>query len=74
MNLHIHAPPGKYIGQIRRVGCRTWRTVTRDHASAESAMSSTLDYMKYNDKRARVLFCDDSGYYEPNLVMELKRT
>jgi hypothetical protein len=24
-------------------------------------------------KRGRILFVDDSGYYEPNLVMEISR-
>lgn len=73
MNLHIHCPPHHFIGQVRGFGCRKWRTVTRNHASAESALSCAIDHMRQNDKRARVLLIDESGYYDPNLVMEAWR-
>ena len=63
---------GRYVGQVRAVGCRRWETITRNCKTAESAFAIAVRKMK-NYKRARVLFIDDSGYYEPNLVMEGNR-
>ena len=71
--VHIHAPAGKYIGQIRLYGHRKWDTVTMGCKSAEQAMSSAVMFMTVNHKRARVLFITDDGWYEPNIVMECVR-
>lgn len=71
-NLHICRPCGYYLGQIRRAGARRWQTVTGRCQSAESAMSRATARMQHM-KRARVLFIDDCGYYEPHIVLEAKR-
>lgn len=71
--VHIHAPAGKYIGQVRLYGHRKWDTVTMGCKSAEQAMSSAVMFMTANHHRARVLFITDDGWYEPNIVMECKR-
>lgn len=71
-NLHICWSRGHYLGQIRRAGARRWQTVTGRCKSAESALSKAA--LKMHDmKRARALFVDSSGWYEPNVVMEARR-
>jgi len=70
---HILIPRGHYIGQVRGMGCRRWQTVTGRCRSAESALSKAALKMR-NHHRARVLFIDSSGWYEPNLVMEANYT
>lgn len=68
--IHIHSPPGEFIGQIRLRGHRLWETVdTRD--SAESAMIRAVEAMSREHHRARVLWCSD--YYDPVVVMKLSR-
>lgn len=71
-NVHINIPRGHYIGQVRRVGYQRWETITGKCKSAENAMSRATKQMK-GFFRARVLFIDGSGWYEPNIVMEAKR-
>jgi len=71
--VHIHVPKGHYIGQVRLYGHRKWQTVTEEWSNAEMAMSEAVLQMKQDHKRARVLFIDDSGWYEPTIVMEAKR-
>lgn len=71
-NLHICWSRGYYVGQVREAGYRRWTTATGRCKSAESALSKAA--LKMHDmKRARVLFVDSSGWYEPNIVMEAKR-
>lgn len=72
-NLTICRPTGCFIGQVRRTGFRKWETVTMKHASAERALACAIRRMTREHKRARVLFLDASGYYEPNLMMEARR-
>ena len=69
MMLHINRPHGHYLGQVRRVGCRNWETVTGQRRSAHHALAAAVLAGK-NMKRARVLFIDNSGYYDPHIVME----
>lgn len=69
--VHIHAPKGYYIGQIRLYGCRQWKTVTGRCQSDTAAMASAVRTMTTNYKRARVLYCAD--WYEPVLMMECAR-
>ena len=69
--VHIHAPKGHYIGQVRLYGCRKWQTVTGRCTRAELAMADAVKQMSEMHKRARVLFIAD--WYEPNVVMECKR-
>lgn len=71
MSLHIHAPAGVYIGQIRKRGHRLWETVGKSRKSAKPAMIAAINAMGPDHKRARVLWCSD--YYDPNVVMELSR-
>lgn len=71
--VHIHAPAGKYIGQVRLYGHRKWDTVTMGCKSAAQAMSSAVMFMTANHHRARVLFVTDDGWYEPTIAMECKR-
>lgn len=70
-DIHIHAPKGHYIGQVRMYACRKWETVTEKLSEAEVAMSFAVLAMKPIHKRARVLFIAD--WYEPVVVMEAVR-
>ena len=70
--IHIHAPLGDYIGQVRGRGQRKWATVTGDCITAELAMSDAVLKMK-DMNRARVLYTTRCGYYPPAVVMECKR-
>lgn len=70
MSLHIHAPSGFYLGQIRLRGHRLWETVAKSK-NAKAAMIGAINKMGPDHKRARVLFC--SAWYEPNIVMELNK-
>ena len=36
-------------------------------------MTKAVAKMTKNDKRARVLFIEDSGWYEPQIMMEASR-
>lgn len=71
--IHILRSRGHYIGQIRMYGHQKWETVTDKRDTAENAMAQAVLSMTEDHKRARVLFIDDSGWYEPNIVMECKR-
>jgi hypothetical protein len=70
--IHIHQPAGHYIGQVRKTGHRLWQTVTDEYRNPEAALLQLAPKMK-GMKRGRVLFIDDSGYYEPIVVMEVNR-
>lgn len=69
--VHIYAPKGHYIGQVRLYGHRKWQTVTEEWSNAEIAMSHAVLAMTPEHKRARVLFISD--WYEPTIVMECNR-
>lgn len=71
--VHIHAPRGYYIGQVRLIGHQKWESVTGKLKSAEKALATAVLKMSPNHKRARVLFITYDGWYEPNIVMECKR-
>ena len=71
--IHINTPKGHYIGQIRLRGHRKWETVTPKRDTVENAMAQAVLSMTENHKRARVLFIDDSGYYEPTICFEGNR-
>lgn len=73
MQIHINIPTGHYIGQVRLVGHKKWETVTEQRDNPESAMAEAVLSMSPRHIRARVLFVDAGGYYEPNIVMECKR-
>lgn len=70
-NLHIHAPAGKYYGQIRLRGHRLWQTIGGPSKSAKAAMTKAINAMNENHKRARVLF--DVEWYGPTIVMEASK-
>lgn len=71
--VHIYAPRGHYIGQVRLFGHQKWETVTGRCKTAKNAMAKAVLSMTPNHKRARVLFIVDNGYYEPSIVMECNR-
>lgn len=73
IHIHINRPRGYYIGQVRRHGARRWQVVTGKLKTAERALSMAAADMD-GFHRARVLFIDDSGYYDPRVVMEAERT
>ena len=66
--VHIYAPPGRYVGQIRRYGHRRWEHIINSK-TAKAAMVAAVRSMGDDHKRARVLFCTD--WHEPHIVMEL---
>lgn len=70
--VHVYAPGGYYIGQVRKHGHRRWSTVTGKCRSGELAMSKAGAAMR-GMKRARVLFITHCGYHEPLIVMECAR-
>ena len=71
--VHIHAPRGYYIGQIRLYGHQRWQTVTGKCRSDTSAMAKAVEKMTPDHKRARVLFITYDGWYEPSITMEAQR-
>lgn len=71
--VHVNIPRGHYIGQTRGYGRRRWITVTRRHKNPEKAMAAAVVKMRPDDYRARAIFVDNSGWYEPNIVMECRR-
>lgn len=71
--VHIHAPPGYFLGQVRRRGAQRWQTVTGKCRSDTSAMAKAVSAMERYHKRARVIWVTTCGYYEPNVVMECSR-
>ena len=71
MRIHIHAPSGYYLGQVRAAYAKRWRTVTGKCKSDTAAMAKAVKAMDFCHKRARVIFCAE--LYEPNVVMELSR-
>ena len=75
--IHVLRTTGYYVGQVRRIGCRTWRTVTGKHTHPESAFAVAAHKMEREDKRVRVLLIptgDTGSYYGPSIMMEGKRT
>lgn len=70
--VHINIPKGHYIGQVRKCGYRRFETVTQECETMERALSLAGERMK-GQHRLRVLFIDDSGYYEPHVCFEGSR-
>jgi hypothetical protein len=66
--LHIHAPKGTYIAQVRRLFERKWTQVGGEFADKHRAQGMAAQNMVGDFKRARVLFCAE--YYDPIIVME----
>ena len=72
--VHIHRTRGSFVGQVRRIGCRNWETVTGSCLSAEAALSTAVNQMENYHKRARALFVPSGmSYYEPHVAMEALR-
>jgi hypothetical protein len=69
VRVHINRPSGHYLGQVRRAGYQKWETVTGKHQDAHRALAAAV-LKGRNRKRARVLFIDHCGYYDPHIVME----
>lgn len=70
-HIHIHAPKGEYIAQIRGRGCRLWDTVGEPFTTAKEAMCAAVNALEERHLRARVLFCTE--WYDPIISMELKK-
>ena len=68
--IHIQAPRGEYIAQIRLRGHKLWENVGK-RRNARSAMIADINKMGPDHKRARVLFCAE--WYDPVIVMELNK-
>jgi len=71
-NIHINRPTGHYIGQVRAYGRQKWKTITEECSTMEHALACAAEWM-HTQHRLRVLFIDDSGYYEPNIIFEGSR-
>lgn len=69
--LHIHAPPGIYVAQVRRLFERRWTTVGDEFKQRDEAQAAAAKGLVDEFRRARVLFCAD--YYDPVIVMEASR-
>lgn len=68
--VYIHAPAGYYLGQIKFRWARKWITVTQHLTDPKTAMAiAVLRMEKDKHHLARVLFCTEDGWYEPNVVM-----
>lgn len=72
MSLHIHAPSGIYIAQVRRRFERTWTQVGGEFKQNHRAQSTAAGSMVGDFVRARVLFCAE--WYDPVVVMEASRS
>ncbi len=68
-NLHIHAPKGSYIGQVRKHGCRKWQDAHGTYSRLDEAIAASAFELDGNH-RLRVIFVDDAGWYEPLVVFE----
>lgn len=71
MSLHIHAPKGVYVAQVRKPYHKLWETVGPEFESGHDAEIAAIEGMTKEHKRARVLFCAE--WYDPILVMEASR-
>lgn len=76
VRIHVNKPSGYFIAQVKRFRARRWRTVDneRRHDSAVGALVAAVLAMKADDKRARVLWVTDDGWYDPDVRMEARRT
>lgn len=74
--MHILRVRGHYIGQVRGIGCRNWRTITGKCRSAQGALARAVAQMGRDDKRARALLIPnlEMSWYEPTVMMEARRT
>lgn len=68
MSLHIHAPKGCYIAQVRRRFERRWTQVGGEFKQKHRAQATAAANMVGDFFRCRVIFCCD--YYDPVVVME----
>jgi hypothetical protein len=67
-NVHIHAPEGYYLGQIKRKWGNRWMTVTQNLTDPKTAMAIAVLRMEPEKHIfARVIFCAE--WYDPNVVM-----
>lgn len=68
-NVHIHAPAGHYLGQIKYRWAKQWTTVTHHLTDPKTAMAIAVLRMEKKHNLARVIFVTDDGWYDPNVVM-----
>lgn len=77
VQVHILRTDGYFIGQVRGIGCRNWRTITGKCRTGSSALAAAVIKMRASDKRARSIFVptgDTGSYYGPSIDMEARRT
>lgn len=70
--VHVLVPRGYYLGQTRRYGHRLWNSVTSECETMEAALAEAATKSK-DWHRLRVLFIDNSGWYEPTIQFEGKK-
>lgn len=72
--VHVNRTGGAFIGQLRGIGCRNWRTVTGRCKTPEYALAAAARKMQRDDHRVRVLFDPTQpSYYGPTQVLDCKR-
>ena len=72
--VHICAPDGRYIGQVRWRGCRRWLTVTTRRRTPETALRAAATTFSRGAHRLRVLWVGtDPCYYDPRVVIDVVR-
>lgn len=71
-SIHIFAPRSYYIGQLRGIGCRRWRTMTGRCRSSNAALVRAVRKASRDDKRVRTLLCSYNPYLEPLVYAEGK--
>lgn len=70
---HLNRATGRYLAQVRSAGCRKWTNLGKPVRNVAVAARRMATGVALGRKRGRVLFIDDSPYYDPHLVMEAKR-
>lgn len=63
--IHILRSTGKYLAQWRGHGCRKWESAPCQRATRETAFADLCGRRK---GKVRVIFIDDSGWYESHEV------
>ncbi len=72
--IHILRTPGRYVGQLRMRGARTWKSVTGKCATSAGAMRGTARHFTGNYHRFRIVFVPSGdSYYGPHVVFEGRR-
>lgn len=70
--IHIYVATGtRFIGQVRRAGCRKWETAGAERKSCAVATADMArKFAAGRFKRGRVIMVAD--YYDPTVLVEMK--